>query len=201
MTLRRAGGCRVISDRRPRNGLSAQIWPGHAATLARPRLRCRHASAVAGHDPHRKCSWRPYQLAGVGAIARFPLSRPGNVHQGCGHQRVNGRILWTEVRGSEDRSAAVHRTVVCGTVWAAGALKVFSDIRSGRTMEQPGLEALLAYGREGDTLAVMRLDRRSRYSRSAASPCSAWRKGSTPTRPSANWCSTSSGQLRISNGG
>ncbi len=44
----------------------------------------------------------------------------------------------------------------------AGAIKVFGDVRSGRTMERPGLEALLAYSREGDTLAVVRLDRPGR---------------------------------------
>ena len=44
----------------------------------------------------------------------------------------------------------------------AGALKIFSDTRSGRTMERPGLEALLAYARDGDTLAVVRLDRLGR---------------------------------------
>ena len=44
----------------------------------------------------------------------------------------------------------------------AGALEVFSDIRSGRTMERPGLGALLAYARDGDTLAVVRLDRLGR---------------------------------------
>ena len=44
----------------------------------------------------------------------------------------------------------------------AGAIKVFTDIRSGRTMERPGLEALLAYARQGDTLAVVRLDRLGR---------------------------------------
>jgi len=44
----------------------------------------------------------------------------------------------------------------------AGAIKVFSDVRSGRTMERPGLDALLAYAREGDTLAVVRLDRLGR---------------------------------------
>ena len=43
-----------------------------------------------------------------------------------------------------------------------GAIKVFSDVRSGRTMERPGLEALLAYAREGDTLAIVRLDRLGR---------------------------------------
>jgi DNA invertase Pin-like site-specific DNA recombinase len=44
----------------------------------------------------------------------------------------------------------------------AGAIKVFTDVRSGRTMERPGLEALLAYSRKGDTLAVVRLDRLGR---------------------------------------
>jgi DNA invertase Pin-like site-specific DNA recombinase len=44
----------------------------------------------------------------------------------------------------------------------AGALKVFTDVRSGKTMERPGLEALLAYSRKGDTLAVVRLDRLGR---------------------------------------
>jgi DNA invertase Pin-like site-specific DNA recombinase len=44
----------------------------------------------------------------------------------------------------------------------AGAIKVLTDVRSGRTMERPGLDALLAYAREGDTLAVVRLDRLGR---------------------------------------
>jgi DNA invertase Pin-like site-specific DNA recombinase len=44
----------------------------------------------------------------------------------------------------------------------AGAIKVFTDVRSGRTMERPGLAALLAYARNGDTLAVVRLDRLGR---------------------------------------
>lgn len=44
----------------------------------------------------------------------------------------------------------------------AGALKVFTDVRSGRAMDRPGLKALLAYARPGDTLAVVRLDRLGR---------------------------------------
>jgi DNA invertase Pin-like site-specific DNA recombinase len=44
----------------------------------------------------------------------------------------------------------------------AGAIKVFTDVRSGRTMERPGLDELLAYAREGDTLAIVRLDRLGR---------------------------------------
>ena len=44
----------------------------------------------------------------------------------------------------------------------AGAIKVFTDVRSGRTMERRGLDELLAYAREGDTLAIVRLDRLGR---------------------------------------
>ena len=44
----------------------------------------------------------------------------------------------------------------------AGAIKVFTDVRSGRTMDRPGLTSLLDYARNGDTLAVVRLDRLGR---------------------------------------
>jgi DNA invertase Pin-like site-specific DNA recombinase len=44
----------------------------------------------------------------------------------------------------------------------AGAIKVFTDVRSGRTMDRPGLHSLLDYARKGDTLAVVRLDRLGR---------------------------------------
>ena len=43
-----------------------------------------------------------------------------------------------------------------------GALKVFTDVKSGKTMDRPGLADLLAYARPGDTLAVVRLDRLGR---------------------------------------
>ena len=44
----------------------------------------------------------------------------------------------------------------------AGAIRVFTDVRSGRAVIRPGLDALLAYPRAGDTLAVVRLDRLGR---------------------------------------
>ena len=44
----------------------------------------------------------------------------------------------------------------------AGAIKVFTDVRSGRSMDRPGLAALLEYARRGDTLAIVRLDRLGR---------------------------------------
>lgn len=44
----------------------------------------------------------------------------------------------------------------------AGAIKVFTDVMSGKSMDRPGLAELLAYARNGDTLAVKRLDRLGR---------------------------------------
>ena len=43
-----------------------------------------------------------------------------------------------------------------------GAVRVFTDVRSSRAMDRPGLAALLDYARRGDTLAVVRLDRPGR---------------------------------------
>ena len=44
----------------------------------------------------------------------------------------------------------------------AGAIRVFTDVMSGKNMERPGLTELIAYARKGDTLAVVRLDRLGR---------------------------------------
>ena len=44
----------------------------------------------------------------------------------------------------------------------AGAIRVFTDVRSGKPMDRPGLTELLAFARQGDTLAVVRLDRLGR---------------------------------------
>jgi DNA invertase Pin-like site-specific DNA recombinase len=44
----------------------------------------------------------------------------------------------------------------------AGAIRVFTDVRSGKSMNRPGLAELFAYARRGDTLAVVRLDRLGR---------------------------------------
>ena len=44
----------------------------------------------------------------------------------------------------------------------AGAVRVFEDVASGAKDDRPGLAAAVAYLREGDTLAVWRLDRLGR---------------------------------------
>lgn len=43
-----------------------------------------------------------------------------------------------------------------------GAIKVFTDVKSGKSMDRPGLADLIAYARAGDTLAIVRLDRLGR---------------------------------------
>jgi DNA invertase Pin-like site-specific DNA recombinase len=45
---------------------------------------------------------------------------------------------------------------------SAGAIRVFEDMRSGKSMDRPSLAELLAYARKGDALAVVRLDRLGR---------------------------------------
>src|SRR4051812_28101489 len=93
----------------------------------------------------------------------------------------------------------------------AGAVKLFTDVRSGGSTDRPGLAALLDYARKGDTLAVVRLDRLGRSLAellatvarltSAGSRSSAWRSGSTRPRPRASWCSTCSAPSPTSSGG
>ena len=58
--------------------------------------------------------------------------------------------------GDQDVAGQTMRLTV------AGAIRVFADVRSGRSMDRPGLQELLAYARHGDTLAVVRLDRLGR---------------------------------------
>ena len=45
---------------------------------------------------------------------------------------------------------------------AAGAIRVFEDVISGKTFDRPGLNALIDYARSGDSLCVIRLDRLGR---------------------------------------
>jgi DNA invertase Pin-like site-specific DNA recombinase len=59
----------------------------------------------------------------------------------------------------------------------AGAIKVFTDLRSGQSVDRPGLDALLAYAREGDTL--VRLDRLG-HSLGELENCAGWLVAAQP---------------------
>ena len=62
-----------------------------------------------------------------------------------------GDILGYARVSTADQDVAGHRM----RLTQAGAIKVFTDVRSGRTMDRPGLGSLLDYARKGDTLAVV----------------------------------------------
>ena len=66
---------------------------------------------------------------------------------------------WAYARVSTDDQDVAGQTL---RLERAGAIKVFTDVRSGKAANRPGLEALLSYARRGDTLAVVRLDRLGR---------------------------------------
>ena len=148
--------------------------------------------------------WWTYSVDGIAPRPRGGAARrPENGRLGDGMGDILGYARVST--GDQDVAGQTMRLT------EAGAIKVFTDVRSGRTMDRPGLDALLDYARKGDTLAVVRLDRLGRslaellatvaMLRSAASRCSAWRRRSTPPRPPASWCSTCSARSLISSGG
>ena len=81
------------------------------------------------------------------------------VHEldGWGTKRIGAILGYARVStGDQDVAGQAMR------LERAGAIKMFTDVRSGRTLDRPGLTALLDYARCGDTLAVVRLDRLGR---------------------------------------
>lgn len=77
----------------------------------------------------------------------------------------------------------------------AGAIRVFTDVMSGKSMDRPGLAELLAFARKGDTLAIVRLDRLGRSLGELLLPN---RPSRTHRRPPG--ASTSSGRPRRARG-
>ena len=74
-----------------------------------------------------------------------------------GDERLPGILGYARV-STGDQDVAGQRM----RLEEAGAIRVFTDIMSGKSMERPGLVELLAYARKGDILAVVRLDRLGR---------------------------------------
>lgn len=94
-------------------------------------------------------------MDGFGAVPKGEIIRPQNVRFGdCPMAHVLGYARVST--GDQDVAGQAMR------LKQAGAMRVFTDVKSGRNMDRPGLADLLAYARSGDTLAVVRLDRLGR---------------------------------------
>jgi DNA invertase Pin-like site-specific DNA recombinase len=93
---------------------------------------------------------------GILAGGRHPRRHPENERLGDS-QFMSDVLGYARVStGDQDVAGQTMR------LEEAGAIKVFTDVRSGKSMDRPGLTELLAYARKGDTLAVVRLDRLGR---------------------------------------
>jgi DNA invertase Pin-like site-specific DNA recombinase len=77
-----------------------------------------------------------------------PDTRELNLGQIIGYARVS----------TADQNTTMQREAL----QAAGAAKIFEDVAGGAKADRPGLADALAYAREGDTLAVWKLDRLGR---------------------------------------
>lgn len=71
--------------------------------------------------------------------------------------RVGDRLGYARVSTVEQDAGAQRDRLK-----AAGAIRVFEDVISGRKFDRPGLTALLDHARPGDSLCVVRLDRLGR---------------------------------------
>ena len=71
---------------------------------------------------------------------------------------IAGHVIGYARVSTADQDTALQRDALL----KAGADRVFEDVASGAKAERPGLAAALAYLREGDTLAVWKLDRLGR---------------------------------------
>ena len=91
------------------------------------------------------------------------LEHPGGLVRWLSRKRSFGRRRLAGILGyarvsTDDQDIAGQRM----RLEKAGAIRVFTDVMSGKSMERPGLSDLLAYARKGDTLAIVRLDRLGR---------------------------------------
>ncbi|WP_175896656.1 recombinase family protein [Burkholderia cepacia] len=73
-------------------------------------------------------------------------------------RNLPGHVIGYARVSTADQDAAMQREALT----VAGAARVFEDVASGSRADRPGLAAALAYLREGDTLAVWKLDRLGR---------------------------------------
>ena len=71
--------------------------------------------------------------------------------------RAGDTLGYARVSTSDQNPDAQHVRLI-----EAGAIRVFTDIISGKRFERPGLTELIEHARPGDRLCVIRLDRLGR---------------------------------------
>ena len=91
-------------------------------------------------------------LKALGIVRRF-----GPQNGRLGDEQLAGILGYARV-STGDQDVAGQRM----RLEEAGAIRVFTDVMSGKSMDRPGLAELLGYARKGDTLAIVRLDRLGR---------------------------------------
>lgn len=89
--------------------------------------------------------------------ARSTIGRHSPQNGRLGDEQLAGILGYARV-STGDQDVAGQRM----RLEEAGAIRVFTDVMSGKSMERPGLTELLGYARKGDTLAIVRLDRLGR---------------------------------------
>jgi DNA invertase Pin-like site-specific DNA recombinase len=95
-------------------------------------------------------------VSGLFSVRRA-VGHPTSTDRAFGGRPLAGILGYARVStGDQDVAGQIMR------LEQAGAIRVFTDVRSGKSMDRPGLDELLAYARAGDTLAIVRLDRLGR---------------------------------------
>lgn len=144
-------------------------------------------------------------MDGIEVVPQIQSTCPQNGRFG---DRRDGGHSWLCARVDRRAGCCRHQTM---RLEQAGAIRVFPDIKSGKSMDRPGLAELLAYARAGDTLAVVRLDRLGwslaelletvKMLREREIDLLSLEERSIHPRPPANSSSTSSVPSLISSGG
>jgi hypothetical protein len=116
-----------------------------------------HTDLTADERDHMRCSSAFERKAETGMAQQRELHREGDAI-GLAAPRFDQREV------ARAQNVMPGQLLTCGgnANRPSDAIRVFTDVRSGKSMDRPGLTELLAYAREGGALAVVRLDRPGR---------------------------------------
>ena len=111
--------------------------------------RWRGSHSIAGHVKVALPSARALFACGAPSPSASPMRRIA--------ARPGDTLGYTRVSTNEQNPEAQRARLI-----DAGAIRVFTDVISGKRFERPGLTELIDHARPGDRLCVIRLDRLGR---------------------------------------